>query len=74
MATDTDAFVQKLQSVLSFLQEHGFNEGAAAILAQLDKGTDEAAQSAPDYAIEDHEACPVDEYRSASADPVLQGR
>ena len=71
---DSDAFVERLQYVLQFLTEHGFEKAATAVYEQLESKTDEPSQNAPDYAAEEHEACPRDEYEAASADPVLEGR
>lgn len=67
-------FVQRLQYVLQFLTDNGFEKAASAVYEQLESKTDEPSHSAPDYAAEEPEACPEDEYRSRSADSVLEAR
>lgn len=82
MDTDeSNQFVQRLQFVLSFLSEHGFDRAASAVYEQLESKTEQtdeletgepAVQSTPEYAPDEEKR--VQEYRSASAEPVLQGR
>jgi hypothetical protein len=78
---DSDAFVQRLQYVLGFLSEHGFDRAATAVYEQLEAKVEppdaeaeavEPSQPVPEYGPD--VADQAQEYRSVSADPVLQGR
>jgi hypothetical protein len=78
-----EQFVQRLEYVLQFLSDNGFDKAATAVYEQLERkaeepdaaaglgGVDdvEPSQSAAEYGAED--SGQVQEYRSASADHVL---
>jgi hypothetical protein len=76
----SDAFVERLQYVLGFLSEHGFDRAATAVYEQLEAKVEppgeadavEPSQPVPEYGPDETEH--AHEYRSVSADPVLQGR
>lgn len=83
-------FVERLQYVLAFLSENGFDKAASAVYEALETSkagpegdgpagaADEPGeavaevQAGPEYG--PHEVDHAQEYRSISADPVLQGR
>jgi hypothetical protein len=73
----SDAFIARLQDVLGFLSEHGFDRAATAVYEQLEAKVEppeavEPSQPVPEYGPDEPEH--AQEYRSVSADPVLQGR
>lgn len=80
MEDSSDAFVQRLQFVLGFLSEHGFDRAATAVYEQLEAKVEpdgeaeavEPSQPLPECGPDESEH--TQEYRSVSADPVLQGR
>jgi hypothetical protein len=82
-------FVERLHYVLAFLSDNGFDKAASAVYEALETskaapegggpvGADEPGeagaevQAGPEYGPD--ELDPAQEYRSISADPVLQGR
>lgn len=78
-----EQFVQRLEYVLQFLSDHGFDKAATAVYEQLERKSEEPdtaaglegaddvepSQSAAEYGAGDSEQ--VQEYQSASADHVL---
>lgn len=85
---DTDSsnsFISELQRVILFLEQNGFEKAASVVYQQLEStqlesstkpdDADETTLATAEYDAEDVEdADHAQEYRSISADPVLQGR
>lgn len=77
-ADSAESFVQRLQDVLQFLTDNGFEKAASAVYSQLEKAEADvdavALESRPEEYVEEPEANAEADFRSRSADPVLQGR